>query len=168
MTSLRFTLYSVILSRENINLTIQLCHLSIYSEQSRVNKGQKGFWQTHQQSTFASFPGTKISYIIQVDATPFSVQFEHQRLMRQNWGSGWNMPRARHTCRERAQHISATFFYLLLCSAVLIFSGVTNCSRNTILVAHSSNCLQWQQYCIFSIICSSLNPLRKVYREEHS
>lgn len=100
MTSPHFNLNSASSSRENMNLTIQLCHLSIHPEQSRVNKGQKGFWQTHQQGTSARFPGTKISYIIQVDATPLSVQFEHQHLMRQNWGSGWNMPPAQHTCRR--------------------------------------------------------------------
>lgn len=45
-----------------------------------------------------------------MDTTPLSVQFEHQLLMRQDWGSGWNMPRTQHTCRETAQHTSATYF----------------------------------------------------------
>lgn len=116
MTAPHFNLSSASLSRENINLTIQLCPLSIYPEQSRVNKGQKGFWQTHQQGSSARLPGTQISHIIQVDATPLSVQLEHQRLMRHNWGSGWNMPRAQHTCR-RAQHTSMP--YLTSCLAQL-------------------------------------------------
>lgn len=121
MTSLHFNLNSASLSRENINLTIQLCHLSIHPEQSRVNKGQKGVWQTHLQGTFARFPGTKISYIIQVDATPLSVQFEHQCLNEAELGL-W-LEHA--SCSSHLQGESPTHLY---CSTALFYSCLAQLS----------------------------------------
>lgn len=97
----------------------------------RVNTIQKGLWLTHEPGTSASFPGTKKSYITQADTTLLSVQFEHQLVIRVDWDSGWNMPCAPHTCRDRAQHTSTALFCFLFGLTLPVFSRVTNHSTNT-------------------------------------